>query len=221
MTTLTATTALLLDLLCLAAAFGWRTLTHWRATGSTGYLGVAGRPGSLPWWGGALFVLAILMTLEAPVLAIAEVVVPPAGWPHPVLAAAGLVVALAGIALALVAQHEMGVAWRIGVDASERTALVTTGVFAHVRNPFFTAMVTVATGLVALVPTGISALAVVCLIAAVQIQVRVVEEPYLATTHGLAYGSYAARAGRFLPHLGRLAAPSSTRDLPDDGARPC
>lgn len=210
MTTLTATAALLLNLLCLTAAFGWRTLVHWRVTGSTGYLGVSGRFGSLPWWGGTLFVLAVLLTLAAPVLAIADLAVPRDGWPHPVLAAAGLAIAMAGTALALVAQHELGVAWRIGVSDGERTTLVTTGIYAQVRNPFFTAMVTVAIGLVALVPTGVSVSAVVCLIAAVQIQVRILEEPYLAATHGSQYTSYAASAGRFLPKLGRLVGATPT-----------
>lgn len=36
------------------------------------------------------------------------------------------------------------------------------------------------------------------------VQVRLVEEPYLRRTHGVAYTDYAARVGRFLPRLGRL-----------------
>ena len=47
--------------------------------------------------------------------------------------------------------------WRIGVDRRERTDLVTTGVFAHVRNPIVTAMVVAQLGIVLLVPTWISA----------------------------------------------------------------
>jgi protein-S-isoprenylcysteine O-methyltransferase Ste14 len=34
----------------------------------------------------------------------------------------------------------MGASWRIGVDPSERTDLVTGGAFALVRNPIFSAM---------------------------------------------------------------------------------
>ena len=40
--------------------------------------------------------------------------------------------------------------------------------------------------------------------AAVQLQVRVVEEPYLLATHGKTYAAYAARVGRFVPGAGRL-----------------
>ena len=49
------------------------------------------------------------------------------------------------------------------------------------------------------IETGTSAL----LVTALEIQVRVVEEPYLARTHGDAYRSYAERTGRFVPGLGR------------------
>ena len=33
-----------------------------------------------------------------------------------------------------------------------------------------------------------------------------VEEPYLLAMHGAAYAAYAARAGRFVPGIGRLPA---------------
>jgi SAM-dependent methyltransferase len=40
---------------------------------------------------------------------------------------------------------------------------------------------------------------------ALEVQVRLVEEPYLLRTHGRAYAEYGARTGRFVPGLGRLA----------------
>ena len=52
----------------------------------------------------------------------------------------GIVVAVAGIAATVYAQVDMGDSWRIGVDPSETTTLVRTGVFGIVRNPIFTAM---------------------------------------------------------------------------------
>lgn len=39
---------------------------------------------------------------------------------------------------------------------------------------------------------------------ALELQVRVVEEPYLLRTQGPEYASYALRVGRFLPGAGRL-----------------
>jgi protein-S-isoprenylcysteine O-methyltransferase Ste14 len=43
-----------------------------------------------------------------------------------------------------------------------------------------------------------------CVLLSIQIQVRLVEEPYLLRVHGDAYRRYAARTGRFVPGLGRL-----------------
>jgi protein-S-isoprenylcysteine O-methyltransferase Ste14 len=44
------------------------------------------------------------------------------------------------------------------------------------------------------------------LIVACELQLRLVEEPYLASTHGSSYIDYATRTGRFLSGLGRLTA---------------
>ena len=104
----------------------------------------------------------------------------------------------------LVAQAGMGASWRVGVDATERTALVTTGPFAVVRNPIFTAMVTAILGVALLVPTIATAAAVLALVMAVELQVRLVEEPYLLRVHGQAYAPNAGTVGRFLPGLERL-----------------
>ncbi|GAA0451757.1 hypothetical protein Aca07nite_56400 [Actinoplanes capillaceus] len=209
-TTAAAAVALVVYLLGLAAAFGWQTWRHWKTTGSTGYRGISGRPGSLHWWGGLLFAAAVLLGAAAPVLALTGVASVPTGLRHPALPWTGLIAAVAGIAVTLAAQRQLGASWRIGVDTTERTALVTGGLFAHIRNPIFTGMLAVTTGLTLMVPTIVSTLALACLLTAIQIQVRAVEEPYLLTTHSTAYQAYATRAGRFLPGLGRLTPSSSS-----------
>jgi protein-S-isoprenylcysteine O-methyltransferase Ste14 len=109
---------------------------------------------------------------------------------------------VASPAVVLFAQGAMGASWRIGVDDSERTDLVTDGLFRWIRNPIFTGMAAVSAGVVLMTPTLIAVLGLICLIAAVQIQVRVVEEPYLRRVHGAPYFRYMAAAGRFLPRIG-------------------
>ena len=193
--------ALVLYVLALVVLFGVRSALQHRRTGSTGFKGISGTPAEPEWWGGVLFVVAMVAGLAGPLLAVlgATPVDPPAA-----LQAAGLVLALTGFAATLAAQTGMGASWRIGVDPTERTALVTDGVFAHARNPIFTAMVTAQAGIVLMVPTWVSVAALAALVAAVQLQVRAAEEPYLLTTHGDAYADYAARTGRFVPGIGRL-----------------
>ncbi len=193
--------ALGLYVLAVVVLFGLRSWVQHRRTGSTGFHGISGTPADAGWWGGVLFVVAMVLGLAGPVLAVvgATAVEASAG-----VQVAGLVLALAGFAATLAGQTGMGASWRIGVDPAERTDLVTSGVFAYVRNPIFTAMAAAQFGVVLMVPTWVSAAALVALVAAVQLQVRAVEEPYLLVTHGAAYADYAASTGRFVPGIGRL-----------------
>ena len=112
--------------------------------------------------------------------------------------------ALVGIGGAFTAQSAMGDAWRVDVNPEVRGRLVTTGPFRLVRNPIFTCTLVTALGLALTVPNLFGVLMVAAFVAAIQVQVRLVEEPYLAQVHGEEYRRYAARTGRFLPWLGRL-----------------
>ncbi len=67
-------------------------------------------------------------------------------------------------------------------------------------------MITTSVGLTLIVPNLIALAATALLLTSAQVQVRAVEEPYLARVHGTAYTTYAARVGRFLPTTGRLNA---------------
>jgi protein-S-isoprenylcysteine O-methyltransferase Ste14 len=141
------------------------------------------------------------------VLALLDVVEPIPTLDTTAAHVAGLFLAVAGIGLTFYAQVAMGASWRIGVDPGERTQLVTSGPFALVRNPIFAAMLPTALGLALLVPSWVALAGLVGLIAALELQVRVVEEPYLLQAHGETYAAYAARVGRFAPKLGRLGTP--------------
>ena len=195
-----STVALVLYAVALVVIFGVRSWQQRRRTGSTGFRGMTGSPAELGWWGGVLFVVAIVLGLAGPLLAMLGVVVadPPLG-----VQVLGLVLALAGFLATLAGQTGMGNSWRVGVDPAERTALVTSGLFGVVRNPVFSAMVAAQAGVVLIVPTWVSALGLVALVTAVELQVRFIEEPYLRATHGAAYEHYAASVGRFVPGVGR------------------
>lgn len=201
----------------LGATFGVRSWLHWRATGSTGYRGISGRPLSLPWWGGALFVGAVGLIVIAPVLVLVDLTQPMGALDGDAFAVIGLLLAAGSLVGVVVAQQGMGSSWRVGVDDSEHTGLVTSGVFRSVRNPIFTAMVLAVAGLALLIPTWVSLAALAALMTAVEIQVRVIEEPYLVRRHGQAYRSYAAQAGRFVPRLGLNLSASAAAVHPLDG----
>jgi len=192
-------------LLFLALAFGAKTITQVRGTGDSGFRGVSGRPGSREWFAGRLFVIALLVGVLAPILAAAGVVEPVPALDTRSLHLAGGVAFLVGLGLTLLAQVQMGLSWRIGVDEAEKTELVQTGLFALVRNPVFSAMGIVTVGLVLLVPSPVAFLGLGALLIALELQVRVVEEPYLLRVQGQAYAAYAARVGRFIPGIGRIS----------------
>ena len=197
-------TALVLYLVFAVLGFGWRSWTQHRRTGSTGFRGIHGRPGSLEWFAGAGFVAAILAGLAAPLLQLLGILTPVALLQAPTIQTTGTVLAIAGIAATLYAQHDMGQSWRIGVDPSETTTLVRHGVFARVRNPIFTAMLIFAAGITLMTPNPLALAAFLVLLVTIELQVRVVEEPYLNTAHGQAYRDYCETVGRFVPHIGRI-----------------
>lgn len=195
-------TALTLYLLWAALAFGWRTFAQHRRTGDTG-LRLHAPPGTPQWWAKVGFAVAILVGFVAPIAAVAGIdnlSALDATWLH----IAGLVVTVVGIVCTLAAQHAMGESWRIGVDPAEQTTLVMHGLFRYVRNPIFTAMLITAAGLAMMIPNVVSIVGLVALIAALEVQVRLVEEPYLLATQGDAYRRYARSTGRFVPGIGHI-----------------
>lgn len=196
--------ALVLYLVFLVLAFGLRTAIHIRNTGSSGFLGLSGRVGSAEWVGGVLFIVATVVGLLAPVLAVAEIVEPATNLDS--IQLLGLVIGVLGLVLTLWAQAAMGNSWRIGVDEGERTKLVTSGAFGLVRNPIFSAMIVFSIGLLLAVPTFVSVIAFASLMIALELQTRKVEEPYLLAAHDPEYREYAERVGRFVPGVGRLSA---------------
>ena len=97
----------------------------------------------------------------------------------------------------LVAQAQMGVAWRVGIDARQPTPLVQHGLFSRSRNPIFLSMRVALLGLALVAP---SAATLVLLFAGellMQVQVRL-EEQHLSGLHGERYAAYCHRVRRWL-----------------------
>lgn len=184
-----------------AVVFAGRALLLRSRTGTAGWRGISGRPGSAAWWGGVLFALALAGGLVGAALGATDVFGPADRTP----ALVGVVLYVVGTAASIAAQHAMGSSWRVGVAEDEQTELVSSGLFGLARNPFFTVLTVTAAGLTLLVGNVVAALSFALLVLAIELQVRVVEEPYLLRTHGERYGRYAARVGRFVPRVGRLS----------------
>lgn len=72
------------------------------------------------------------------------------------------------------------------------------------RNPIFAAMIPAFMGIALLAPNAVTVAGAILLMVALELQTRLVEEPYLYAVHGDQYAIYATQAGRFLPGIGRL-----------------
>jgi len=156
--------------------FGWRSWIQYRRTGSTGFRGISGRP--TDWIAGVGFVIALVVAVAAPILQRANIIEPIGSLRMFWVQVAGIAVATAGIAATVYAQLAMGDSWRIGVDEQETTTLVTPNLMAFAGF--------------------------ILLVATIELQVRLVEEPHLLRTHGAAYRTYAAGVGRFIPRVGLI-----------------
>ena len=185
-----------------ALGFGWRSWEQRRRTGSTGFRGVSGRLGSAEWFAGAGFVAAPPVAVLASILQLLDVAAPVAVLHSPWIQIGGIVVAIVGIFATVYAQLDMGDSWRIGVDPGETTTLVRTGVFGWVRNPIFIAMITFGFGIALVTPNLVALAGFLLLVATIELQVRIVEEPHLLTVHGDDYRSYLTNVGRFMPGVG-------------------
>jgi len=185
-----------------ALGFGWRSWEQRRRTGSTGFRGVSGRLGSAEWFAGSGFVAAPAVAVLASILQLLDVAAPVAVLHSPWIQIGGIVVAIVGIFATVYAQLDMGDSWRIGVDPGETTTLVRTGVFGWVRNPIFTAMITFGFGIALVTPSLVALAGFLLLVATIELQVRIIEEPYLLTVHGDDYRSYLTNVGRFMPGVG-------------------
>lgn len=194
--------ALVLTAIWIGLVAGLRGYIQYRRTGDVG-MAFRDQRGSPQWWARLISGVGVVVAIAAPLATLAGL---PSLEPldDPAVASAGVALVVLGIAGTLATQWVMGDSWRGDVDPDARTALVTTGPFRFVRNPILTATAITGVGLVLMVPNVLSAVMLVCFLLAQQIQVRLVEEPYLLRVHGGAYRAYAARTGRFVPWVGRL-----------------
>ena len=119
---------------------------------------------------------------------------------HVAVMTVGLALVAAGYAGTLWCYAIMGGAWRIGVNAQEKNALVTTGPFARVRHPIYALQVVMLAGAFFLVPTVCSLVLLAFHLVCVWVKAAD-EEAYLIATHGESYRAHIARTGRLFPKL--------------------
>ncbi|GER79192.1 MAG: isoprenylcysteine carboxylmethyltransferase family protein [Anaerolineales bacterium] len=110
----------------------------------------------------------------------------------------GFIVGLIGLSFCLYAQIKMGAAWRVGIDEIVKTELITTGLYAVIRNPTYLGLFLLNIGVWLIWPTWTIFLLNILFILFLEIQVRC-EEDYLSSVHGEEYREYKKRTKRYVP----------------------
>jgi protein-S-isoprenylcysteine O-methyltransferase Ste14 len=188
-------------LVIFVATLVWPVWRLWRATGRFAIVGHHDPVGRVM---GALLAVWLLAVL---VWAIGLEWLGPAAldvWSAPrAIRLAGWALVALGVIGTAVAQWQMGASWRIGID-ERPTELVTGGVFRVVRNPIYAALLVGLAGVVLVTPSPWTVVGWVGAAQLLLVQVRF-EEQHLERLHGAKFRAWAARVGRFLPGVGRLA----------------
>jgi protein-S-isoprenylcysteine O-methyltransferase Ste14 len=109
----------------------------------------------------------------------------------------GLVLLLISLLWTYIAQADMHGSWRIGIDESVKTNLVTQGIFRFSRNPIYLGMLASVFGLVLVTPNALTVMLLIVGFVLVQIQVRL-EEDFLFKMHGNSYSHYKQKVARFI-----------------------
>lgn len=181
-------------------AFAWRSWLVYRRTklnpvvlskedNAYGYVGRAFK------WVMALIAVSVLFqSLGSPWF---EMLVPLTWLASSVAVWVGWCLLMVSLAWLLIAQSQMGNSWRIGIDSANKTRLVSTGLFGVSRNPIFLSMRVNLLGLLLVLPTTVTLVALVAGELLMQIQVRL-EEAHLAGIHGDDYLAYCVRVRRWI-----------------------
>ena len=110
----------------------------------------------------------------------------------------GCILLFIGLIIGMISARELGASWRVGVLEDQKTELVQTGIYRFCRNPYFLSYFIMFLAPFLIVPSMVLLLLVIVTIFYFH-QVVKNEEKYLEKVHGLEYGDYRKRVGRYLP----------------------
>jgi protein-S-isoprenylcysteine O-methyltransferase Ste14 len=120
------------------------------------------------------------------------------GWE--ILGSFGTAACIFALAASFHCWKEMGTSWRIGIDPGEKTEMIVSGAYRHLRHPIYALSILLVLGSLAANPSFVM-LGVAAIHSILMITEAVREEKYMLTTHGQAYTDYMKSTGRFIPRF--------------------
>ena len=180
-------------------ALFWRSYVVWKKTGINPFTfknfdthAFVGRAYKLTF---ALLVLVVLVYALSPA---AYAYLAPIRWlEHPSLRWIGAAFVIFSLVWIIIAQAQMGEAWRIGIDTQHRTPLVQEGVFRMSRNPIYVGGIIMLSGLFLIIPNALTLLILIMGLVLIGVQVRV-EEEHVGKMYPREYAEYCQRVRRWL-----------------------
>jgi protein-S-isoprenylcysteine O-methyltransferase Ste14 len=109
----------------------------------------------------------------------------------------GVAFLILSLAWTIIAQAQMGEAWRIGIDTEHRTPLIQTGIFRISRNPIYIGVVITLSGLFLIIPNALTLLILIMGLVLIGVQVRL-EEEHVGKMYPQEYAEYCRRVRRWL-----------------------
>lgn len=113
---------------------------------------------------------------------------------------AGFLIGVSGLLLCLVAQITIGKSWRVGIDYSAKPGLIKSGIYSIIRNPTYTGLFILCTGVFIINPTVLMSYWILAFFIMMEFQVRC-EEEYLENIYGPEYSQYITKTKRYIPFV--------------------
>ncbi len=110
---------------------------------------------------------------------------------------AGVITTLAGVLIFITAMISMKTSWRVGIDKSTQTKLITTSIYRYSRNPAFVGFDLMFIGVAAIYPGLVTALVAIVNIVAIH-NLTLKEEMHLKSTFGDSYIKYMKQTARYI-----------------------
>ena len=120
----------------------------------------------------------------------------------PLITYSGFLLFLVSVVFGWIVSGQLKDSWRVGVIEDQKTELVKTGIYTHVRNPYFLSYYLMFFSLFLVRPSFVL-LGLVIATATVFHLMVLKEEQYLLNMHGQNYIKYKSNTGRYMPRLGR------------------
>ncbi|MNZ41852.1 Protein-S-isoprenylcysteine O-methyltransferase Ste14 [Fontibacillus panacisegetis] len=109
----------------------------------------------------------------------------------------GIIATGAGVAIFIIAMVQMRTSWRVGIDDTSRTTLITSGVYRYSRNPAFVGFDLMFIGLYLMYPNWVTLCVAVLNLVAFHCLI-LQEEKHLRSTFGESYHLFSQKTPRYL-----------------------